>query len=427
MQVSVERTGPCEAKVSFSVPRDVFDREYRAALKASGKGVKMKGFRAGKVPEKILEREFGPEVQKRAIEHFLGKAYQQAVEENDLKPVGHEQLPLDSIQLEDGADLATTFEVSLAPEFELGEYKGLEVQNELEPVMDEEVNEAIEELRTQRSTPTEAGEEGIPEDGIALCKVVWTRDGETILDRDGVRLAPLAAPPGVEAKAFQEALQGAKQGDVLELEMTIPEDFEDEAHRGQAATCTLTVSEAYKMTPPEEEELWPLLEAESAEDFQTKARERLELAKQTQENARQETALLEGLIAGYDFELPARMVEQQLGVRKQALAQQLAQAGIPEEEHEAKIEEQAEALEADTNKAVRALFLINEIARREEIQVQEQDMQQEVVAVAQRHQAKVEDVVEYYRQNNLFQQMQVELLERKIRQFLRENAKIVEA
>lgn len=426
MQVSVEKTGPCEAKISFTVPRDVFDREYQAALKASARGVKMKGFRPGKVPAKILEKEFGPQVQQKAVEHFLNQAYQKAVEENELKPVGHERIPLEQIDLEAGKDLEHSFEVSLAPTFEIAEYKGLEVTNEVEPVLDSEVEEAIADLKLQRSTPEAAGEEGIPEDGLALCKVIWTHDGEVVLDRDGVRLAPLAAPPGVDPEAFKEALLGAQNEQTFELAMTIPEDYTDEELRGKEATCTITVTEAYRMSPPEAEELWKLLEAESEEEFLGKARQHLEEVKQAQENGRQETALLEALIAKHDFDVPARMLEQQLEGRTNQLRQQLIQGGTPEAELEDKVAEQADQLQADTEKAVRALFLINVIAEQEAIAVENEDMVQEVQAIAQRHQAKVDDVVEYYKKNNLIQQMQLELLERKIRVFLRENAKIVE-
>lgn len=426
MQVSVEKTGPCEAKISFTVPRDVFDREYQAALKASARGVKMKGFRPGKVPAKILEKEFGPQVQQKAVEHFLNQAYQKAVEENELKPVGHERIPLEQIDLEGGKDLEHSFEVSLAPTFEIAEYKGLEVSNEVEPVLDSEVEEAIADLKLQRSTPEAAGDEGIPEDGLALCKVIWTHDGSVVLDRDGVRLAPLAPPPGVDAEAFKEALLGAKNEETFEIPMTIPEDYTDEELRGKEATCTITVTEAYRMSPPEAEELWKLLETETEEEFLAKARHHLEEVKQAQENGRQETALLEALIAKHDFDVPARMLEQQLEGRKNQLRQQLIQSGTAEAELEDKVAEQDAQLQADTEKAVRALFLINVIAEKEAIAVENEDMVKEVQAIAQRHQAKVDDVVEYYRKNNLIQQMQLELLERKIRVFLRENAKIVE-
>ena len=227
-------------------------------------------------------------------------------------------------------------------------------------------------------------------------------------------------------EAFKEALLGAKNEETFEIPMTIPEDYTDEELRGKKATCTITVTEAYRMSPPEAEELWKLLETETEEEFLAKARHHLEEVKQAQENGRQETALLEALIAKHDFDVPARMLEQQLEGRKNQLRQQLIQGGTAEAELEDKVAEQDAELQADTEKAVRALFLINVIAEKEAIAVENEDMVKEVQAIAQRHQAKVDDVVEYYRKNNLIQQMQLELLERKIRVFLRENAKIVE-
>lgn len=426
MQVTVDKVGPCEAKVTFSVPRSDFDREYQAALQASGKRVRLKGFRPGKIPPKILEKEFGEQVRQTAIEHFMSRAFDQAVEENELKPVGHERVRMEDIELADGADLEHSFSVSLKPDFELGEYKGLEVTSELEPVMDEELEDAISDLRLQQSTPAPVGEDGIPEDGQAMCKIEWVCGEETVLDRDGLRLAPLAAPPGVDADDFKAALMGAQSGHAFELAMTIPDDFEPEQHRGQAATCKVTVTEAFRMEPPVDEELWKILGVESQTDFDETARTRMGEAKQQQENNRQETVLLEALIAAHDFEVPAKLVENQLEQRKGHLRQQMAQGGLPEDQHEAEIEKQLPEIEAATLKAVRALFLVGAVAEKEEIQVEEAEMIGELQAVAQRHGAKYEDVVEHYRQHGLFQQLQIELLERKVRAFLRENAKITE-
>jgi trigger factor len=426
VQVSVERTGPCEAKVSFTVPREVFDREYKAALKASGKNVKMKGFRPGKLPMEILEREFGAQVRQHAVEHFLGQAYNKAVEDNEFKPVGHERVDASGIDLEGSTDLEHSFEISLAPEIELGNYKGLEVANEIEPVADGELDDAISELTQQRSTPEPAGPEGIPETGMAVCSLLWVKDDETLLEREGLSLAPLVPPPGVESDAFQKALTGAHDGDEIELEMTVPDDFETEELRGQPATCKIQVTEAFALCAPADEELWALLETENEEDFREKVRLRIGEAKQSAENARQETVLLEGLLAVHEFDTPARMVEQQLQARRQNMARELAQSGVPEADIEAKLKEQADDLQADNEKAVKALFLINRIAEEEKLTVEQEELMAEVQAIATRHQAKVDDVIEYYKKNNLFQQIQMELLERKIRVFLRENAKIVE-
>ena len=426
MQVSVDKTGPCEAKVTFSVPRADFDREYQAALKASGKKVRLKGFRAGKIPAKILEKEFGAQVRQQAIEHFMSQAFDQAVEENDLKPVGHERVDVADIKLEEGSDLEHGFNVSLKPEIELGEYKGLVVTNELEPVSDEEIEEAVADLRMQQSTPGPVDESGIPEDGQALCKIKWDCDGEILLERDGLRMAPLATPPGVDAEKFKEQLVGAQPGKEFELEMTVPDDFDREEFRGKPAMCIITVSEAYRMTPPPDEDIWKLLGVDSREEFDKIARERMEEAKQNQENSRQETVLLESVIAAHDFDLPQMMVKSQLESRRKQLRQQLAQNGMPEDKLDAGVAEQEAELEASTIKGLRALFLVNTIAEKEEIKIEESEMIAELQAVAQRHNAKFDDVVEHYRKNGLFQQLQIELLERKVRAFLRENAKTTE-
>lgn len=427
MQVSVDKTGPCEAKVTFSVPRADFDREYQAALKASGKNLSMKGFRPGKVPAKFIEKEHGPQVHQHAIEHFMSKAYDQAVKENELEPIGHERVDIEAVKLEDGADLSHSFNISLKPEFELANYKGLTVTNELAPVVDQEVDDAEADLRMQQSTPKQLeGDAGMPEDGQAMCNLEWTVDGESVLSRENLRLAPLAPLPGVEPDAYKEGLTGAKAGDAVEMPLTVPDDFDNEDIRGKTGTCTVTVLEAYEMSPPTDEEVWKLLGVESREEFQKMARERLEEAKSQQENHRQETVLLEGLIDSYDFELPAMMVENQLETRKGQMAQQLAQDGVAEDAIKAQVEEKTSEIEAGTHKAVRALFLVNAIAEKEELKVEESDMVAEMQAIAQRHQAKMEDVVEHYKKNNLFQQVQIELLERKVRTFLRENAEITE-
>jgi trigger factor len=426
VQVTVDKVGPCEAKVTFSVPRSDFDREYQAALHSSGKKVNLKGFRQGKIPRKILEKEFGEQVRQHAIEHFMSRALDQAVEENALKPVGHERVQAEDIALDEGKDLEHSFSVSLKPDFELTEYRGLEVANELEPVMDEELEDAISDLRMQQSTPGPVGDDGIPEDGQALCRIQWVCGEETLLDREGLRLAPLAGPPGVDPEEFKQAMIGAQSGYEFELAMTIPDDFDPEEHRGKPATCTVTVNEAFSMQPPPDEELWKTLGVGSQEEFDKTARARMGEAKQHKENNRQETALLETLIEAHNFEVPEKLVENQIIQRKAQLGQEMAQGGLPQDQHEAEIEKLLPEIEAETRKSVRALFLVGAVAEKEELNVEENEMVTELQAIAQRHGAQYEQVVEHYNKNGLFQQLQIELLERKVRAFLRENAKITE-
>lgn len=426
MQVSVEQVGPCQAKVKFTVPGDEFQGTLRRALQDAGKNAKMKGFRPGHVPVQIIEKHYGVQIRHETIQHFVNQAYERAVKENKLKVVGYQRVNPDDVKVLEGTDFSHAFEISLRPEIALGDYKGVAVESELEPVMDQEVDAAIENVKLQQSHPEPAGDEGLPENGMALAKVEWLADGVEVLTRDGLRISPSSPTPGVDASAFKEALTGAKDGETREVAMTFPADFDRTELRGKPGTTRVTVSQAYRLVPPSDEDVRKLLNVADDAAMKTLVREKLAEAKETQENGRVENVILEKILAQHAFDLPAMMVEEQTTARLAQLKKQMQEGGVPAD----KVDEQANARRDELKKAaergIRALFLMQVIAEKENLLVTQQDMQAEVSAIAARNNAKVEEVVEYYRNNRLLDQMAIEILERKVRRFLRENAAIQE-
>jgi trigger factor len=251
-------------------------------------------------------------------------------------------------------------------------------------------------------------------------------EDETVFERDGLRMSPEAPPPGVEADAFLKALTGAKVNDERELPVTIPADFPevDEAHRGQDATCLLKITEAFEMIPASDEELAKMLESDDIDAARTKARRQMAEAREEQERNRQETVLLNELIDAHEFELPASMVESQTTSRVEELTQQLTDQGLEGDELESEVKRRSESTRGEVEKGSKAFFLVSELADQEEIRVTQEDISTELSQIAQRNQATVEEVVKYYRENGLLDQVAVELIERKVRRFLRENANV---
>ncbi len=426
MQVTVEKLGPCQARVSFTVPSQEFQGALKKALGEAGRNVRMKGFRPGHVPTQVIERQFGKEIRRGTVEEFVRKAFQQAVEENSLKVVGNPSVDLESLLPLEGADLAHQFEISLRPEIVLSTYKGVAIESELEPVLDQEVEAAVDNLKIQQAHPEPAGEAGIPVDGLALVKVEWIAGGETVLSRDGLRVSPEAPTPGCDAEAFKKALTGAKDGDVREIAMTIPEDFEKEDLRGKSGVTRITVTQAYRMVPPTDDEVLRLLSASDAADLKVKVKAKIEEAKIEREQARIETTLLGKLIDGHNFELPEALVTQQTEGRLLEVARELEAAGTPKDKIPEQAESQREAAKTAAARGLRALFLVQTIAEKENLLVSREDLKAELETIAARNQATVEEVGEYYKKQNLFDQMAIEILERKVRKFLRENAQITE-
>lgn len=425
MEVHVEKTGPCEALVTLSVPREAFDQSARRNLLRAGKGVRRKGFRAGKVPLALLQRQFGQRARLETIEQFIHLALQQAVQEHELDTIGHQHVAAEEIELAEGADFSHRFEVSLRPKIELSQYAGLEIESELEPVMEQEVEAALEDLRRQRSRPVDAGQEGLPEDGMAVCKLTWTCAGETILERDGMRLSPLDDLPGVDPAAYKKAMLGARKGDEVELDLTIPQDFERQDLRGAQGRCKLALGEAWRMLPPTDAELCELFEVEDQDALLAKARENLIAAKARNEEQRIEAALLERVLASHaDMDLPRRMVESQVAGRIETLRQQLASGGASQEDIAAEVARRQEELRSATEKGMKAFFLVREIAEKEDVRISEEDLAAELREIAARNRASFEEVRDYYRDNGLIDQVAVELMERRIRRLLRESAVI---
>lgn len=425
MQVTVEKLGPCQAKISFSVPSSEYHALYRRGLQHLGQNANMKGFRPGKVPPQILEKQFGAQVKNDAIEHFVRQAYDQAVKENDLKIVGFQRVNLDDVKILEGVDWQQSFEVSLRPEIQLGtEYKGVAIESELAAVMDAEVDDALKSVRMQLSRPEPAGDAGVPSDGMIVGKIEWLDGSDVVLSRDGLRLSPAQPTPGVDAAAFEKALTGARDGDAREVEMTFPAEIEKAELRGKKGKTRISVTQAYRMVPPTDEEMRTALGAATDAELPARLREKLEQEKQNQENVRVESAILDKLLASHSIDLPEMMLADQARGRLEQLKTQMRQQGVPEPEIEKQAASQEPAAREAAAKGLRALFLMQAIAEKEKLLVSREDMERELHAIAARNQAPVEEVRKYYQEKRLFDAMAIEMLERKVRAFLRENAKI---
>lgn len=426
MQVSVEKLAPCQVKVSFTVPSDEFHGAIRRALSDAGRNVRMKGFRPGHVPTKVIERQYGEQVRREAMEHFTRQAFEQAVRENELKVVGFQRISVGDVKVLEGVDFSHAFEVSLRPQIDLKDYTRIEVESELEPAMDAEVEDAISNLKREQAVPEPVRDEGLPLDGLALTKIEWVSDGAVVLSRDDIRISPQTPTPGVEPEAFQSALLGTKEGDVREIAMTFPDEYVDEKLRGKPGLTRIHVTQAFRMIPPTDEDIRKLLGAEDDAALHRIVREKMEEAKREQENQRVENAIIDRVLAAHEFDLPEMMLTEQTNLRLSNLKKQLAEQGTPPDKLDAEVETQRDAMRTAARTGMRALFLLQAIADREKLLVTREDMQAELHAIAERNRAPLEEVAEYYKKNNLYEQMAIEIMDRKVRRFLRENATIKE-
>jgi trigger factor len=206
--------------------------------------------------------------------------------------------------------------------------------------------------------------------------------------------------------------------------MTFPAEIDKEELKNQKGITRVHVAQAFKMIKPTDDELLQMFGVEARDKMIENVRGQLEVQKQAQENARVEAAILEKLLGSHQFELPSMMLDEQTRARTEAYKQQIKEQGANDAQIAAAAETYQPEAREKAEKGLRALFLIQTIGEKEKLLVTREDMEAELKTIAERNRANVDEVRKYYQEKRLFDQMAVELLERKVRTFLREQAKI---
>lgn len=424
MELNVDKTATAVAKVSFSIPASELEAEIDRGLKSVSKNMRMKGFRPGKVPRQVVEKAYGGNLRQEVIGRFINQAYQRAVKEHELRPLAHPRLSPEALHHGEDGSLSAEFEVPLRPDFELPAYTGLVLTSELEPVMDQQVEAALDEFRDSQSTPEKAGETGLAEKGFVLADVAFLHEGEQVFQREAMRISVQSVPPGVDAEAFKAGLLGTQDGAVHEFPMTLPNYLEDEAKRGQPGVCRVTVKETFNLVPPTDERIFELLEVADAAALDLKVREKLGEAAAAREEQRIETALLDQVITATALALPEPLIEQQTLARLAQFDQRLTEQGLDEEDRKPQVEAQQPTARVEAEKGLKALLVVEAIGEKEGLLVTDVELRAELERIATRNEATVEDVHKFYSEEGRGQQLSIELLERKVRKFLREKADI---
>jgi trigger factor len=427
LSVAVEKA-PGKAKVQVTIAADELERARGREFAELSRRVTLKGFRPGKTPRALLEKHYGTEVERGVLEHFLQHAYQKAVDEHSIRPAAYPRIPLEGNMPKRGEPWSTAFEILLRPEIELGQVEGLEIEGRPSAVGEEELERTLVEIRQSNSRAEPAGDEPLSAEGLAVATLDFFRPEatESCLSRAGIRIAPRTKTPplGVDPDEFERTLVGARAGEQRSMSIDFPESFPVEAARGERGSLRFTLTEVLRIVPPTDQELFEAFGASDAASLRAVVLERMQKAKQEAEDQRIEGELLERLLAAHPLEIPAQLVEDQVDAHETELVAKLMEQGLAEEEARTRAGGERERSRVGAEKALRAIYLIEEIARAKELRVTQEDIGAELAEIARRNGTRPEEVAAYYKEQGLLRQLGLEMLERKVRRYLRTSAAI---
>src|SRR5699024_5224533 len=232
MSTNFEKVGPTTGKLTFTIDNETVQKGLDRTFKKIRGRLNVPGFRKGKLPRKMFNKMYGEEaLYEDTLNDLLPFAYQQAVIEQELEPVGQPEIDVESI--EKGKDWEIVAEVTLQPEVELGDYKNLEVSKQDREVSDEDVEENLN-LRRENAAELTLKDGKAEEGDTVVIDFKGFKDGEAFEGGESKNFS-LELGSGQFIPGFEDQLVGASAEDEVEVTVTFPEDYQSEDLAGEEA------------------------------------------------------------------------------------------------------------------------------------------------------------------------------------------------
>lgn len=427
MNVTVERVEN-EATLKITAPAAVVNDGFKKAVAKIANNVNIPGFRKGKAPRNIIEMHYGKEaVKQEAFEIVANKAYSDVLDQEKLIPVSDPKV--EESTFEEGKDMELTIKVTLKPEPELGEYKGLHVEKEAVEVTDEAVEDAVNELRKRNAKMVAAEDDAVIEKGdFAIIDFAGTVDGEPFSGGEG-KGYPLEVGSNSFIPGFEDQLVGLKKGDSTDVEVTFPEEYFVKELAGKEAVFKVNIQDVKRRELPEltDEYVAANSDFKTVDELRANYKERMQ--KSAEENAKvaYERALIDLAVANAKFTVPEIMIEDRISQmvdemkmslesRKMTMEMYMQYTGMDM----AKIRENQRPV-AEEN--VKTDLVLDAIAKAENIQVDMADVDAEIAAIASQHGASVDEVKKIIRNNGTMGLLLANILRRKAAHVVIDSAK----
>ncbi|MBZ5740897.1 trigger factor [Nocardioides mangrovi] len=382
MKSAVETLSPTRAKLTVEVPFEELKPSLDKAYKTIAQQINVPGFRRGKVPPAVIDRQVGRgAVLDQAINEVVPEKYVEALQANELTPLAQPEIEV--TKFEDNEALEFTAEVDIRPEITLPSYDGVEAQVDDIALSDEDVAEQVEALRERFATLIDVERPAVDGDFVVI-DLKATKDGEVV---EGAEVSGMSyrIGRGGMLDGLDEALAGMAAGE----EKTFTSQLVGGDLVGEDVEVAVTVSQVQEQELPELDDEFAQMASEfdTVAELQDDVRERLGRGRRLEQAAAARDAVLEQLLERVEIPLPETIVTDELNARRSSIEQQLAYAGITMDKYLEDEGQTVEEFEADLERRVRdavaAQFILDEIAKTEEFGIEQQELSEHLVRRAQ--------------------------------------------
>jgi len=396
MKVQVTEESPIRKKIEITVPSEQLKAHIDNAYTEIGKTAKLKGFRPGKVPRKILEQHYQQDAVNKALHTLVDETYPEAVSQNDLQPLSYPDIEI--LSFDPTKELTYQAQFDVKPQLEeVSGYKGLKLKKEKADVSNKEIDERLQAYQQHHAKLAPIDPPRAPQDGdIVTFDYVALRDGKAF-EGNTVTGYQAELGTGVLLKEFETAIENMAIGEKKEIQVTLPTDFADKQFAGKAMSYTVTLKDVkLKVVPELGDDFAKDLGFEDMAAFRAAVRQELEQSKEERARASLYQQVIAGLVKANEVLIPPSMIEMELSSLYENWKQNLAKQGQTPEGLGVTPEAFREQNNADALLRVQGMLLFEGVWRAEQLSVTDQERQDKLEALAARLGQKKDAIAKYY-------------------------------
>jgi trigger factor len=425
-RAQVKELSKVERELSIVVPGDQVAKELDKAYRKLSQKVRLKGFRPGKVPRYVLEQYYKDQTEQDVLEKIVGESYREAIQSEGLTPVAPPDIKAGA-ELVPGMDYAYSARVEVKPEIELQKFKGLDLKVHKRTIGDDDVQKEIEFLRERYVTVKPVEDRKTMQQGdLVELRASAEIDGEIIKGLGGIPVVHVGS--GDYFAEAEQALVGKSIGEMVEVDVEVPEDHKVADARGKTAKLKMNPQQLKQRIVPELNDDFAqdvADEYETLDDLKKALRTNLEAQIEMAERNGKREAALDQLIEANPFEVPASLIDSQA---EQIAAESLQR--VPPEQAERIWAAQRTRLMEDARpramRQVRAGLLLEAIVNAESIEVDEEDIESHLKKLAEEAGQPYKTVKNLYKKGARRDDLRERLKSEKALELVLENATIEE-
>jgi len=377
MKITIESISPVEKKLNFEIPPERVGEEIEKMYRSLQLNTRIKGFRIGKAPRFLIEKQFGDQVSAEVGAHLVEESYTQAIEEHQIPVVTRPRVIAEKMTL--GQPFRYSATVEVCPEITTVNYEGIEAERQIRKVQEKEIEDALRHLAESYSQlHSIAGREQIENGDVVRLEFAAFVNGKPI---PGLQSKDRLIEMGKESvfPGFQERLLGARKGEKIEFSLPLQGELTSQPLPGRYADFRVSIHDLLQKDVPQLDNEFAKDhgECETLEDLREKIKKNLQQALDRRSEAQLEEAILNQLVEKNSFEIPPTLVREQE-------RRMLIEAGVLRPDEDLSVEQTTlsktlkEEISARAQRQVKSALLLDALAKQLGVFISEEEVQKRI-------------------------------------------------